>query len=250
MPRAKLSDVSLKQLVAELERRKSRLADLLARREAIRKAIAQHDAIEREITELQMLGFSSDVEQATPVAARRGRPPGKRNVTLAALQESGRTLADYVRNALASATKGMSVSEIEKRILASEYPTKAKRLYKQVMAVLGKGGFQKVERGVYQLAGAARQAGQAAMTAAAKAVTPTPATGKAQGKRGVFPQTGEQFILGLVKGKGATTGQINQKWSASGRKGKADVTLARMFKAGKVNREKLEGKKGSNYTAS
>ena len=247
MPRAKLSDVSLKQLVAEIQRRKSRLADLLARREAIRKAIAEHDAINMEIGELESLGFSADVEQA-PAAARRGRPPGRRGRKAGALRATGRPLVEYVKQTLAAATKGLSVSEIERRVLESEYPTKAKRLYKQVMAVLAKGGFKKVTRGVYQLAGAARQAGKAAFQAAPAAVTKAPAKAKAKAgrKRGQFKQTAEQLIFGLAKGKGAKTADINKAWTAAGRAGKADVDLSRLVKAGKLKRVK-EGR-GSRFT--
>ena len=95
MPRAKLSDVSLKQLVAELARRKSRLADLLARREAIRRAIAEHDAISREIAELEGLGLSSDVEQTSMAGGRQGWPPGKPGRTAGAARAIGKTLAEY-----------------------------------------------------------------------------------------------------------------------------------------------------------
>ncbi len=238
MPRAKLSDVSLKQLVAELERRKSRLADLLD----------QRDAIAKEIEQLEALGFVPAFDNAPVAAARRGRPAGKRGRESGAVRAMGKTLAEYVKETLAAATKGLSVTEIEQRILASEYPTKAKRLYKQVMAVLGRGGFKKVARGVYQLAGAARQAGRNAMKAATQALAKTPAKGKGGRKRGQFAQTAQQLILGLVKGRGATTADINRAWKAAGRAGKADVALARMFKAGKLKREKLKVGKGSTYT--
>lgn len=70
----------------------------------------------------------------------------------------------------------------------------------------------------------------------------------AKGKRGSYGQTAEQLILSLLKGKGATSKQINASWKDAGRKGRADNTLNRLFKAGEVKREKLQGQKGSRYT--
>jgi hypothetical protein len=238
MPRAALSTVSLKQLVAELERRRGRLVSLLAQREEINK----------EIATLEALGIGPVAEQAPVAAARRGRPPGKRGRKPGAKRATGKTLAEYVKETLAGATKGLSITEIEQRILSSDYPTKAKRLYKQIMLVLGKGGFKRVERGVYALAGAARQAGKAAIDAAVRAVATTPVKGRARSKRGEFPETGEQFILGLAKGKGKTSTAISEAWAASGRKGTPNVLLSKLSKAGKLHREKLAEGRGSTYT--
>lgn len=80
----------------------------------------------------------------------------------------------------------------------------------------------------------------------AKAVKAAP---KGRRKRGTFSQTAEQFILDLVAGDGATTAEINKKWTAAGRGGRADTALNRLFKAKKVKREKIKGAKGSIYTA-
>ena len=85
----------------------------------------------------------------------------------------------------------------------------------------------------------------------AKKPGPKPKTAKkakAPSKRKRFPETAEQFIMGLVKGKGATTAEINQVWKDSGRKASADTTLSRMVKDGKIKRQNIEGKKGSRYT--
>lgn len=46
MPRARLSNVSLKQLVAELDRRKRKLASLVVQRDAMDKEIAELQAME------------------------------------------------------------------------------------------------------------------------------------------------------------------------------------------------------------
>lgn len=85
----------------------------------------------------------------------------------------------------------------------------------------------------------------------AKKPGPKPKTSKKAkdaSKRKRFPETAEQFIVGLVKGKGATTAEINQAWKDSGRAASADTTLSKMVKDGKLKRENIEGKKGSRYT--
>ena len=246
MPRAKLSNVSLKQLVAELKKRRAKLADLLARREAIRKALAEHEAIESEIKELQSFGLSSDVEQTPMRMVRRGRPPGKAGRKpgrkAKVRKATGKTLADYVTGVLTGVSKGLGVKEIEQKVLAAGYPTRAKTIYNPVMKVLAK-GFKKVSRGVYAL----KKGAAAVETAAGPAKAPA-AKGKTKGKRGKFSQTAEQLILGLVKGKGATTADLNKAWKAAGRAGKADVSLFKLVKAGKLRRAKLKEGKGSTYT--
>ena len=67
-------------------------------------------------------------------------------------------------------------------------------------------------------------------------------------KRKSYPVTADQFVEKLVAGKGATTAEINKAWKQAGRTGRADNTLNKMFKAGKVKREKLKIGKGSTYT--
>ncbi len=85
----------------------------------------------------------------------------------------------------------------------------------------------------------------------AKAATATKSAAKATGtgKRRKYPESAEQFILGLVKGKGATSAEINAAWKKA-RTGRADNTLTKMVKAKTVKRTKLpKGQKGSTYTA-
>ena len=77
---------------------------------------------------------------------------------------------------------------------------------------------------------------------AAKAATP------AARKRKSYPLTAEQFVGKLAAGKGSTTSEINQAWKKAGRTGRADNTLNKMTKAGKLKRDKLKGQKGSRYT--
>jgi len=219
MPRAKLSNVSLKQLMAELKKRQAKLADLVAQRDELTEQIAELEAV-------------AGVETAP--AKRRGRPPGKAGKKGA--RAAGKPLVEYVRGALAKVRKGLSVKEIEAKVLAAGYPTKAETIYGPIMKVLAT-GFKKVERGVYAL----KKGAAAAVKAAA-------APRKAGRKRGVFKETAEQFVLGLAKGGGATSAQVNKKWKAAGRAGTAAVTLSKLTKAGKLKREKLAEGKGSTYT--
>jgi DNA-binding transcriptional regulator YiaG len=58
----------------------------------------------------------------------------------------------------------------------------------------------------------------------------------------------EDFVLALVKSrKATTTAAINATWRGAGRPGKADNTLSRMVKTGRLKREKLKGERGSQY---
>ena len=243
MPRAKLSNVSIKQLVAEIERRKSRLTTL----------IAQRDVVNKEIAELEGLGFQTVAAPApapAAIAARRGRKPGRRGrprgpgrpaKVVQVTQVTGKPLGAYVTQVLSAAGKGLSVKEIEAAVRKAGYPTTAETIYNPIMKALAKGNFKKVDRGIYTVKGAA--------AAAAKMATPRPAGAKAPKTRGTFAQTAEEFILGLAKGDGMTSFEINKKWTSAGRGGKADTTLSRMVKAGKLKRAKLKEGKGSTYSA-
>ena len=80
----------------------------------------------------------------------------------------------------------------------------------------------------------------------AKAVRTT--APKLKGKRGKFSETSEEFVLELVKGKGATTHAINTAWLDAGRGAIASPTLSNLFKARKIKREPLKDAKGFHYT--
>jgi hypothetical protein len=225
MPRAKLSNVSLKQLVAELERRKARLAAL----------IAQRDAMSKEIEELQSLAGVGTVAAVPEAPARRGPQPGRKR---RAKRATGKPLAQYVSEALAAAKKGLRITEMEKSVLAAGYPTKAKSLYKAIGNLLAKGGFKRVAKGIYVLKG---RPGRPKKVARA-------ISSLRKGKRGTFSETSEEFVLGLVKGKGATTHEINKAWLDVGRGAIASPTLSNLFKARKIKREPLKDEKGFLYT--
>jgi DNA-binding transcriptional regulator YiaG len=76
--------------------------------------------------------------------------------------------------------------------------------------------------------------------------TPNPKTGK----RGTFKQTGEEMILGLLKGRKAlTAAEINAAWTTQGRKGSAAVLLSKMTTAKKLKRAVVKGQRGGTYRA-
>lgn len=89
------------------------------------------------------------------------------------------------------------------------------------------------------------------------AAAPTP-TGKRRGrppgsknskrKRGLFAKTGEETVLEYVTNKGpVTAAEVNKHWQGEGRGGKADNTLSKLVKDGKLKRVKNKGERGSSY---
>ena len=77
----------------------------------------------------------------------------------------------------------------------------------------------------------------------------TKKTTKKAGRR-KYKKTATDFILDLLAGgKTMTTAQINSKWKQAQRAGAADNTLSLLAKAGKVKREKVQGGRGSAYSA-
>lgn len=67
-----------------------------------------------------------------------------------------------------------------------------------------------------------------------------------------FKASGTKSILAFVKNagkKGATTAEIVKKWKKEGRSGDGYTTLGALVKAKKLKKEKIEGAKGSRYTA-
>ena len=65
-----------------------------------------------------------------------------------------------------------------------------------------------------------------------------------------YKKTATDFILDLLaSGRTMTTAQINAKWKQTQRAGAADNTLSLLAKAGKVKREKVQGGRGSAYSA-
>lgn len=137
MPRAALSNVSLKQLVGELKKRQAKLNSL----------IKQRDALNSQIEELQ--GIESVAAEAEPAQSRKVARKAKAGRKTKGKKATGKPLADYVREALAAAPDGLGVKDIEAKVREAGYPTKAETIYNPIMKVLAKGGFKKVGRGVY-----------------------------------------------------------------------------------------------------
>lgn len=186
MPRAALSNVSVTQLVAELTKRQARLAGL----------IQQRDALNARIEELEGLARPGAPAQGRKVAAKGKKAPRR---------ATGKPLAEYVRKALAAAPKGLSIADLEKKILAAGYPTSAERIYKQIGTVLAKGGFQRVGRGIYVLKCGAKAARKAAKTAkaakpVAKAKKPAKAAKPAKKRTFACPTCKKVFASGMMLG--------------------------------------------------
>ena len=143
------------------------------------------------------------------------------------------------RAALADVSVKQLVAELKRRqAKLADLIKKRDALNEQIEALQGLGEPMPAPRG-HKVARKAKKPGpKPKMAKKAKAAT----------KRKRFPETAEQFIVGLVKGKGATTAEINQAWKDSGRGASADTTLSKMVKDGKIKRENIEGKRGSRYT--
>jgi hypothetical protein len=135
MPRPKLSNLSVAQLKAEIARRLAFLPVLIKRR----------DDLDRQIDALH-----GTAPTEAPVPKRRGPKPGRKPK---AQPSRRKTLADCVRDALASAPKGLSLADIEAKVLAAGYRTKSDRLDKPIGAVLREGAFKRVGRGIYKVMG-------------------------------------------------------------------------------------------------
>ena len=63
-----------------------------------------------------------------------------------------------------------------------------------------------------------------------------------------FAKTAEQFVLDLVtNAKQLTTREINARWKQAGRGGSADNALTNLIKSNKLQRQNIEGQRGSMY---
>lgn len=78
-----------------------------------------------------------------------------------------------------------------------------------------------------------------------------PTQAKRRGRR-KFKVTGTESILAFVKGagkQGVTTAEIVKNWKKEGRSGDGYTTLGELVKVKKLKKEKIQGAKGSRYTA-
>lgn len=233
MARPKLSDIPTETLVKELQRRQAKAEQLRIERERL----------DKEIEELAGAESVTGVMSAKPA----GRKPRGRAKAARTARGGAKPLSQYMLEVLAGKPKGLSLPEFEKAVKAAGYPTTAKSIYNPMLKVIRKDSrFKKLARGVYALKAGAKVTPVKAAKASGK---PAKATAKKTAKRKKYDVTAEQFVLDLVKGGGATTAEINKAWAQAGRTGRADNTLNKMLKAGKLKRENLKGQRGSKYTA-
>lgn len=74
-----------------------------------------------------------------------------------------------------------------------------------------------------------------------------PRTGQRR-RRKKFRMTGEESVLAFVKKHGRPTAkEVNEHWKKEGRGGKADNTLSKLVKEGKLKRIPAEDARGSRY---
>jgi len=232
MPRAKLSNIPIEALKKELAKRLSKVDALKAKRDNLDKQIRQLEGARKPTVRKPA---------AEKPGLKPGRKPGRKP---RAARRGAKPLGQYVKEVLAAAPAGLGIGAIEKAVIAAGYLTKSKSIYNPVLKAIRKGGFKKVARGVYAAKFARKGPGKAAKKPVGAAKP------KGARKRKKYDQTAEQFVLGLVKVKGAISSAINQAWQAAGRTGRADNTLNKMLNAGKLKREKIQGTKGSMYTVS
>ena len=135
---------SIRQLRSELAAKTKHLARLQQERGKIAKRLA---ALDRQIATL-----AGQARPGKPAATRKakGRPkvaPRKRR------RATGKPLAACIKDALAKAKDGLSVTEIVKRVTAAGYKSRSKDFYAIVAkTLLTNDAFARVKRGVYKVA--------------------------------------------------------------------------------------------------
>ncbi len=233
----KLSKMTISQLRAEIARRQTVLPKLHKERALLLKAI---ETIDRQI--LALAG------QAAQPAKRKGGAP-RADKAKASSASSAKSLVQCIRDVLGGSKGGMRVKDIVPAVEKAGYKSAAKDFYNLVAAAVRGDEFTKLSRGIYTVkTGKVVKKVKKVSKKSPKAGYKKAAPSKASRKRKQYAQTAEQFVLGLVKGKGAITSDINKAWQAAGRTGRADNTLNKMLNNSKLKRTPLKGKKGSTYT--
>jgi len=230
-----LSKMTIDQLRAEIARRQTGLPKLQKKRAKLLKAVGKLDR--------QIAALGGQVEQP---AKPKGRPTKAAKSTAS----SGKSLSQCIRDVLGGSRGGMRIKNIVAAVQEAGYKSAAKDFYHLVAAAVRGDEFKKLGRGIYNLitGKAAVRKGKKVSKKSPKAGVKKAATPKVRRKRKKYVQTAEQLVLGLVQGKGATSAEINRAWRDGGRTGRADNTLNKMLKDGKVKRTPLKGQKGSTYT--
>jgi len=231
----KLSKLTLDQLRAEIARRQEGLPKLQKKRAKLLKAVGKLDR--------QIAALGGQVEQPAKPKGRPTKAPKSQAST-------GKSLAQCIKDVLGRSRAGMRVKDIVTAVQEAGYKSVAKDFYHLVAAAVRGDEFKKLGRGVYNLitCKAEVRKGKKVSKKSPKVVVKKAATPKVRRKRKKYALTAEQLVLGLVQGKGATTAEINRAWRDGGRTGRADNTLNKMLKDGKVKRTPLKGQKGSTYT--
>lgn len=231
----RLSKMTIPQLRAEIARRQGGLPKLQKKRAKLIKAVGKLDR--------QIVALGGQVEQPAKPKGRPTKAPKSQAST-------SKSLAQSIRDVLGKSKGGMRIKDIVVAVQEAGYKTEAKDFYNLVAAAVRGDEFKKLGRGIYKF-----KTGKAAVKKAKKVSKKGPKAGakkaaapKAGNKRKKYAQTAEQLVLGLVQGKGATSAAINLAWKDGGRKGRADNTLNKMLKDGKLKRTPLKGRKGSTYT--
>jgi len=249
MSRPALKNVSTAALQAEIERRLSKLADLLKVR----------DDVDRQIADLKVLAgqFGQPVaapapaaEEPKPVVKRRRRRKAKAAKVVAKPVakaekpgQSDQTAPEFVLGLFAG-SKVLTTKELARAWGSASRKGKVGKVL-SVLVKAKKLKRRKIKGGqgsTYNLAGAAAKP-VVKMPAAVKPVAKPTAT-----KPGQYAQTAGEFVLGLLKGKTLTTQQLAEAWKRAGRGGTVDGQLSLLTKAGKLNRQTLGHKKGSDYS--
>jgi len=230
-----LSKMTIPQLRAEIARRQEGLPKLQKKHAKLLKAIGKLDR------QIATLGGQAD---------QPAKPKGRPTKAPKSQASTSKSLAQCIRDVLGRSRAGMRVKDIVTAVQEAGYKSVAKDFYHLVAAAVRGDEFKKLGRGIYKLktSKVAVKKGKKVSKKSPKAVVKKAAAPKVRRKRIKYALTAEQLVLGLVKGKGATTAEINRAWKHGGRKGRADNTLNKMLKAAKVKRTPLKGQKGSTYT--
>jgi len=232
-----LSKMTIPQLRAEIARRQEGLPKLQKKHAKLLKAIGKLDR------QIATLGGQAD---------QPAKPKGRPTKAPKSQASTSKSLAQCIRDVLGRSRAGMRVKDIVTAVQEAGYKSVAKDFYHLVAAAVRGDEFKKLGRGIYKV-----KTGKAAVKKSKKVSKKSPKAGvkkaaapkaSRKSKRKKYAQTAEQLVLGLVKGKGSTSAEINRAWKDGGRKGRADNTLNKMLKAAKVKRTPLKGQKGSTYT--
>ena len=231
----RLLKMTIDQLRAEIARRQTGLPKLQKKRAKLLKAVGKLDR--------RIAALGGQVEQPAKPKGRPTKAPKSQAST-------GKSLAQCIKDVLGRSRAGMRVKDIVTAVQEAGYKSVAKDFYHLVAAAVRGDEFKKLGRGVYNLitCKAEVRKGKKVSKKSPKVVVKKAATPKVRRKRKKYALTAEQLVLGLVQGKGATTAEINRAWRDGGRTGRADNTLNKMLKDGKVKRTPLKGQKGSTYT--